>query len=246
MGSPRPLTPVLLSALLWGCAGAQGHQHGTSLPPRFQGTDAVQVSVHAVSLKDGRVICSSRPRLLMRPASTMKLVTTIPLCIERSDMSVVTRMQAQRPDGGTLRLLGGADPLLSTEDLKRMVSELRSKGLNLRPRVEIAEEDGTFFVHAWHESHRQIVDLEVTWTGRDGQSLHLSPTGEFIAQDLIHARAGLLLHSTGERPIELMKFHLPPEFAEGTLAAVLQNPNSRTDPLFSMVSHKVLLRVEVR
>ena len=77
MGSPRPLTPVLLSALLWGCAGAQGHQHGTSLPPRFQGTDAVQVSVYAVSLKDGRVICSSRPRLLMRPASTMKLVPTI-------------------------------------------------------------------------------------------------------------------------------------------------------------------------
>ncbi len=136
MGSPRPLTPVLLSALLWGCAGAQGHQHGTSLPPRFQGTDAVQVSVYAVSLKDGRVICSSRPRLLMRPASTMKLVTTIPVCIERSDMSVVTRMQAQRRDGGALRLIGGADPLLSTEDLKRMVSELRSKGLKRVTSVE--------------------------------------------------------------------------------------------------------------
>ena len=121
---------------------------------------------------------------------------------------------------------------------------LRSKGLKLQPKVEIASEEGELAVLAWHDGHQQIVDLEVLWTGDDGRVLHLRPTGDFVADQLVHARAGLLLHPTGQLPIRLMSFRLPTAFGAGSIEAVLQNPNSEADPQFSMVSRPATLRID--
>ena len=123
---------------------------------------------------------------------------------------------------------------------------LRNKKLMLQPRIEIEEVEGEFVIHAWHDGHQQVVDLEVVWSEIGGRKLHLNPTGQFVEQDLVHARAGLLLHSTGQRPIQLMKFRLPAGADKGAIEAVLQNPNSEADPRFSMVSRRTRLRVGVK
>lgn len=123
---------------LAGCATPESATSFGAFDPliesRAQGR--VQVSVLVRSLVDNRVIYARRPSLLMRPASTMKLVTTIPVALRRPDLEVVTRMQAIDRESGTLWLIGGADPLLSSEDLATMVARLHAGGMRRVTRLE--------------------------------------------------------------------------------------------------------------
>jgi hypothetical protein len=122
---------------------------------------------------------------------------------------------------------------------------LRSKALDLQPRLELQRnDDGSIDVFAFHQGHQQIVDLEVRLTPPDDPSAAprlLRPTGEFDATPLVHARASILLFATGQVPIHLMRFRLPAGETHGKLSAVLQNPNSEGDPLFAPVSKPATL-----
>jgi len=114
---------------------------------------------------------------------------------------------------------------------------LRNKALNLQPRLELRRvDDGSIDVLAFHHGHQQVVDLEVRLTRSDAPPLLLRPTGEFTEETLVHARAGILLHTTGQVPIRLMRFRVPDGLGPVEVTAVLQNPNSEEDPLFSLVS----------
>lgn len=121
---------------------------------------------------------------------------------------------------------------------------LRRRDLELEPRLELRSAgDRTVDVFAWHDGHEQVVDLEVVLVEPNGRSLHLRPTGDFVEQDLVHARAAVLLHRTGEQAIHLMRFRVPDDVQAGELLAILQNPNSGEDAQFSMVSKQASLKL---
>jgi hypothetical protein len=122
---------------------------------------------------------------------------------------------------------------------------LRKRNRKTEPRLELRYAgEGSIDVLAWHVGHEQVADLEVVLAEPDGSSLRLCPTGEFVDQQLVHARVSLLLHQTGERPIHLMRFRLPKDVEVGELLAILQNPNSGEDAMFSMVSRQATLQLK--
>ena len=127
--SMRPTLALLL--LLCGCSTQSSRIGGGDLHDAITTACAgrVSVSVLAVSLVDGHTVFARRPELLMRPASTMKLLTTIPLCVRNPDLEVTTSLEARDADGGALRLVGGADPLLSEQDLGELVARVHRAGV---------------------------------------------------------------------------------------------------------------------
>ncbi len=120
---------------------------------------------------------------------------------------------------------------------------LRDKELGLQPHLELRLDDGGISVLARQSGHNLVADLEVAFTEPDGTRWMLRPTGEFAQEELVHARTGLLLYSTGQRPVCLMRFELPPELARGEVSAVLQNPSTERDPEFWNVSETVTLTI---
>ena len=121
---------------------------------------------------------------------------------------------------------------------------LRNKELGLQPRLELTLDDTGISVLARQSGHRLVANLEVTFTEPDGTVWMLRPTGEFVREELVHARTGLLLYSTGQRPVCLMRFELPPELSRGEVSAVLHNLSGEQDPEFSNVSERVTLAIE--
>ena len=123
---------------------------------------------------------------------------------------------------------------------------LRNRGLRQQPRLELQRDaEGGIVVLASHTGHQQVVDLEVELVTEQGVR-RLRPTGEFVPDELVHARAGILLHATGQRPIQLMRFELPPGVEDGKLSAVLQNPSATMDPQFALVSDRAELELGPR
>ncbi|NRA97491.1 MAG: D-alanyl-D-alanine carboxypeptidase/D-alanyl-D-alanine-endopeptidase, partial [Planctomycetes bacterium] len=122
---------VLLVLLLFGCATHSQRVGQDRLHDDIAAACAgkVVVSVLAVSLDDGRTVFARQPELLMRPASTMKLLTTATLCVRRPDLELLTALEARDTDGGALRLVGGADPLLSGQDLSDLVARIHREGV---------------------------------------------------------------------------------------------------------------------
>ena len=122
---------------------------------------------------------------------------------------------------------------------------LRKRNRKVEPRLELRSAgDGVVEALAWHEGHEQVVDLEVVLDQPGALPLRLNPTGEFVDQELVHARVALLLHRTGEQPIQLMRFRVPAGVERGELQAILQNPNSDEDKAFSMVSRQATLKIK--
>lgn len=125
------LIAIISAVVLPACASRGDGSSSNPLDDLIEAAsaDRVQVSVLAVSLRDGRTVFESQSNLLMRPASTMKLVTTVPLCIHRPSLEVVTAFEAMERDGGPVRLVGGGDPLLSAEELGDLVARIHRAGV---------------------------------------------------------------------------------------------------------------------
>ena len=120
---------IFLGAMT-GCAAPESTGRRSTLEALIEqhADDRVQVSVLARSLHSGSTLYSRLPRNLVRPASTMKLVTTIAVLLRRPDLEPVTRFSVSA-NGKVLRIIGGGDPMLSQEDLVRIASELRTSGV---------------------------------------------------------------------------------------------------------------------
>jgi len=127
--------PILIAALFVSCATHDRSDIAASLERIIDrdGSDAVQISVKVVDLNSNRVLYERDSSLLMRPASTMKLLATSAMCRRAPGWAVETALEADALPAGRLTLVGGGDPMLTHDDLSRMVEELKKKGLR---RVE--------------------------------------------------------------------------------------------------------------
>lgn len=132
-----------------------------------------------------------------------------------------------------------------SEPVRSSTYLLRRRELGIAPQLEIALDEGGFTVRARNEGHRQLADLWVRGRCEQGKTWYLDPTGAFHEERPLLARAYLMLYTTGERPIELIRGRIPqsaPRLVE--LSAVLRNPRAQGLHSFSFASAEksVLLR----
>ena len=103
----------------------------SDLAERFREHDAhpVEVAALVVDLDTGETLVSRQAQRLLRPASTMKVLTTAAACRRAPDREVVTSLSADARPVGAITLHGGADPFLSTDDLRTLVRSLKEQGV---------------------------------------------------------------------------------------------------------------------
>lgn len=140
----------------------------------------------------------------------------------------------------TLPIAGaGRDPIPFDDERTYL---LRRPGSELTPTLEWTLAEGSAQLGLRHRGHVQLAELRVR--GRDalGEAWFLNPTGTFVREPAL-ARTHLLVHQTGERAVELIRFALAsakPELVE--LEAQLVNPGSPQRPqAFAPVSEATQL-----
>ncbi|HZO09247.1 MAG TPA: hypothetical protein VFC77_07710, partial [Myxococcota bacterium] len=123
---------------------------------------------------------------------------------------------------------------------------LRSKELDLRPRLEISLSGREVRIGVSHRAHLQIADLRVLAIDARGRAWSLRPNGELAAGERVLARPGLLLYASGARSIELLRSALPAE-ADGSpiveVRAVLRNPGIAAEDEFADASAVAVARL---
>ncbi len=118
----------MLLVVLAGCATpVDPHQLGSLF--RRHDDHAVQVAALVVDLDTGETLFSRQAQRLLRPASTMKLLTTAAVCRRDPDGALQTTLSADSLPEGVVTLTGGGDPMLSAADLGKLVSALHKRGL---------------------------------------------------------------------------------------------------------------------
>ncbi|HEB53637.1 MAG TPA: D-alanyl-D-alanine carboxypeptidase/D-alanyl-D-alanine-endopeptidase [bacterium] len=126
MAAMKCTTLSLVALLCAGCASSPASGLARLLPV---GDGPAQVSALVVDLDTGEVLFAREPRRLFRPASTMKLLTTAAVCRRDLAGNLTTRLVADAVPRGHVRLVGGCDPMLSSDDLRAMAAELHRAGL---------------------------------------------------------------------------------------------------------------------
>ena len=114
----KSLALPLLAFALVGCA-ASGPAAVTGMLAAYD-EHPVQVAALVVDLDTGEALLSRDARRLFRPASTMKLLPTSAICRRHQGGAVLTRVVADKVPAGNVTLIGGGDPLLSTDDLRAL------------------------------------------------------------------------------------------------------------------------------
>lgn len=100
----------------------------------------VQVAALVVDLDTGETLVARDAQRLFRPASTQKLLTTSAICRRDPAGEFVTTLSTSAMPAGDVTLTGAGDPMLSTEDLRAMVDELRAKGLTkAKPTIRVVD-----------------------------------------------------------------------------------------------------------
>ena len=145
MTSRSKILPILCSVLLWGCSTVA--PPGPPVDPRERlryDIDAVlsdslfvqcRASLKVVSLQSGEVLYDRDSKLLARPASNMKLLTTAAALHELGhDFTFRTLVFADslRADSivhGNLYIKGFGDPDLNTADLDSAAVRIKSMGI---------------------------------------------------------------------------------------------------------------------
>lgn len=91
--------------------------------------------VYIQSMDSGKIIYNHNGDLLLTPASNMKMIATAAaLDLLGTDYRMTTSIFAVKPgkDGvvrGDLVIVGGGDSTLTTDDLQKMIDDLKSKGI---------------------------------------------------------------------------------------------------------------------
>ncbi|MCC7397518.1 MAG: D-alanyl-D-alanine carboxypeptidase/D-alanyl-D-alanine-endopeptidase [Planctomycetes bacterium] len=91
---------------------------------------AVAVAALVVDLDSGATVFAREAKRLLRPASTMKLLTTAAICRHDPDGVITTTLAADGAPAGAVTLFGGGDAFLSTAELRELVRELRRQGVS--------------------------------------------------------------------------------------------------------------------
>lgn len=133
----RLLVSIALSVAA-GCAGTGEVGLGTA-PLLVHDEPAVQVAALVVDLDTGETLLARDAARLLRPASTMKLLTTAAICRRAPKADVVTMLTASAKSGGTAKLIGGGDPFLSTAELQSLALALRQSSVTSCRAVEVID-----------------------------------------------------------------------------------------------------------
>lgn len=140
----------------------------------------------------------------------------------------------------TLPIAGAGRSPIPFDDERTFL--LRRPTPELEPVIEWMREGDTLAVSLTHRGHLQLAELRVSGRDGEGNPWYLSPNGRFVREPAL-ARAHLLVHGTGERAVELIRFPLdqvPRELSE--LDALLVNPGVPTRPQpFAAVSNEARL-----
>lgn len=132
------LLVALALGLAAGCAGTSGRALDTA-PLLVHDEPAVLVAALVVDLDTGETLLARDAERLLRPASTMKLLTTAAVCRRAPEAELETRLSASATDGGTATLMGGGDPFLSTMELHSLALALRQSGVTSCSAVEVID-----------------------------------------------------------------------------------------------------------
>ncbi|MCK5941514.1 MAG: D-alanyl-D-alanine carboxypeptidase/D-alanyl-D-alanine-endopeptidase [Planctomycetes bacterium] len=119
--------PSLLLLLLSACATTGGSALGELLAPHDE--HPVEVHVLVVDLDTGETVFAREAERLCRPASTMKLLTTSSTCRRELDRRFVTQVICDGAPEGSVTLIGGGDPFLTTADVRRMAATIAAQGV---------------------------------------------------------------------------------------------------------------------
>ena len=168
--------PLLLLALLLlsGCAAPAGPHPGLSAAPSAgpvispspllareidrivaEGLPPQTVAaVKVVSLRSGVPLYERNPRLLLVPASNLKLYTAAAaLSLFRPERPVATTVLRGGSGGHDLYLVGGGDALLSTGDLRRLAAGVRAGPAppagGYRLVGDVSSFDGEYWGRGW-------------------------------------------------------------------------------------------------
>ncbi len=133
-----------------------------------------------------------------------------------------------------------SDTLDSVSDLPLYI--LRARSLGQQPTLKLRGlGEGRFTVSVQHQGHLQLADLEILAMGSDGRAYTISPPGEFVSGSQVHARTDIQLFPTGDKFVQLFSGQTPPDLDIIRVSAVLRNPGSQDEPIFSGISGKVRL-----
>jgi D-alanyl-D-alanine carboxypeptidase/D-alanyl-D-alanine-endopeptidase (penicillin-binding protein 4) len=92
-----------------------------------------------IDLDTGETLLARDARALLRPASTLKLMTTAAVCRRAPEAKLVTRLVADAVRDAEVVLIGGGDPFLTTEELAGLVRELCAAGLESCRSVRVVD-----------------------------------------------------------------------------------------------------------
>jgi D-alanyl-D-alanine carboxypeptidase/D-alanyl-D-alanine-endopeptidase (penicillin-binding protein 4) len=124
---PQAAALFLLTAL--GACVSSGNADHLDQILRTEADPAVLVAAEVVDLDTGETLFSRHGRLLLRPASTMKLLTTASACRRWPGGHVETRLVVSSKTDGQVTLFGGGDPFLGSDDVAALVAELQRQGV---------------------------------------------------------------------------------------------------------------------
>ena len=120
---------------------------------------------------------------------------------------------------------------------------LRSKSLDLTPKLELELKDDFVHVYASNKGHIQLADLRVTLEDENGTSRSISPAGK-LSNHPVLTRMELFLTPTGERKLELIRFQVRlKEWSGRELSATLLNSGSKGKHPFTKASQTVTLEL---
>jgi len=184
------LVLVLVAAAPAARAAEEPDRLGASLAAalRAPALRGAEVSALVVRDRDGEVLFERSPDRALTPASNQKVLTALAaLSALGPTHRFETVVESDAPPdarGGVdwLRVRGGGDPVLNSEDWWRLASELARKGLR-RVRGPLLLDDSAFDAVRWHPS----------W-GRTSARAYHAPVGALTANYgafAVHVRPGL-------------------------------------------------------
>ncbi|MEZ6014452.1 MAG: D-alanyl-D-alanine carboxypeptidase/D-alanyl-D-alanine-endopeptidase [Planctomycetota bacterium] len=133
----RTLTSLVILAAV-GCAGPGTKRTDSELlPPRDE--RVVQVAALVVDLETGETLLARDPKRLLRPASTMKVLTTAAICRRAPDAALETELVAEAAPADGVVLFGSGDPFLSTDEVRALAQTLSSFGAQRVERVRVVD-----------------------------------------------------------------------------------------------------------
>ena len=157
-----PKTPKIIIATSLACLGLNSYAFQLVIPPELQN----KVALSIVDAQNNQLIYNYRESTPLLLASNMKILTSYAALTElgaKFHWTTKLSYQGQIENGilhGNVYLIGGGNPQLSSQDIQKMLTKLKQRGIN--------KIDGDF-----------IYDMSIFNQGIKSSELHPEPLAEY-------------------------------------------------------------------